>query len=106
VRLLRVTCAVLGTARNGAMIAVGHHCLLGVWVVLVAVDVRVFRVLPETHTPWKVAVVTAEVGSDEAATEHHSPTEPGPPEIPVAGWVIQPENVFEAVRHLLASANK
>jgi hypothetical protein len=70
-------------------------------VVLVAVDVRVFRVLPESHTPWVVAVVAAEVGSDEAATEHHSSTEPGPPEIPVAGWVIQPENVFDWMHYLL-----
>jgi hypothetical protein len=58
-------------------------------VVLVAVDVRVFRVLPQTPTPRFVAVVATEVGGGEAATEHHSPAEPGPPEIPVPGWVIQ-----------------
>jgi hypothetical protein len=68
---------------------------------LLAVDVLLVRVLPEPPTPWIVAVVTAEVGGNQAATEHYPPAEAGPPEIPVAGWVIQPEDVFENVGHYL-----
>jgi hypothetical protein len=58
-------------------------------VVFLAVDVLVVRVLPETPTPRLVAVVAAEVGGEEAATENYSPTETRPEQVPVTAGVIQ-----------------